>query len=380
MTETSSPVGAGLPVDAVVEEFSHHLAVHRGLSEHTVRAYVGDARSFVDFLARRAAERGSVPTPLAEVALADLRAWILDLSSRGISRTSLARRIAGIRSFCAYCKRQGVMPDDPSRRLLSPKKDHRLPAVLQQNHVARVLDGVPPADADHTDPDGSDRSTAGSDSDVVPGVGHETTSPSTSADVPETTDPVHEAVKLRDDSIMELLYATGIRVSELVGLDDGDVDLGASMLTVLGKGDKERRVPFGVPARTALLAWLHEGRPVIEAAVDEASATKSGPASKGKVARSRADSPVFLGVRGRRIDPRQVRSVVHARTRGIPGAPELSPHGLRHSAATHMVENGADIRQVQELLGHSTLSSTQIYTHVSLTRLRAGYEQAHPRA
>jgi integrase/recombinase XerC len=165
---------------------------------------------------------------------------------------------------------------------------------------------------------------------------------------------------LRDRLIVELLYATGIRVSELCGLDIDDVDTERRLLRVLGKGNKQRTVPFGEPARIALAAWLSEGRPPL--------------------ATERSGSALLLGARGRRLDPRQARTVVHQTIAAVDGAPDIGPHGLRHSAATHLLEGGADLRVVQELLGHSTLATTQLYTHVTVARLRAVHDQAHPRA
>ena len=169
-----------------------------------------------------------------------------------------------------------------------------------------------------------------------------------------------DALHLRDRAMLELLYATGIRVGELVGLDIDDIDFGSNVVRVMGKGAKERTVPFGGPAAMVLQEWLRLGRDQVVAAV-------SGPA-------------LFLGRRGGRVDPRQVRSAVHELLRHVPGAPDLGPHGLRHTAATHLLEGGADLRAVQELLGHASLATTQIYTHVSVERLRTSYLQAHPRA
>jgi integrase/recombinase XerC len=174
------------------------------------------------------------------------------------------------------------------------------------------------------------------------------------------TFPGEEPEDLRDRCALELLYATGVRVSELCGLDLGDVDTGRRVVRVLGKGRKERSVPYGVPAGEAIDRWLTAGRP-------RWAGTRSGAA-------------LLLGVRGGRVDPRTVRALVHRRLAGVPGAPDLGPHGLRHSAATHLLEGGADLRSVQELLGHATLATTQIYTHVSIDRLRTSYERAHPRA
>jgi integrase/recombinase XerC len=169
-----------------------------------------------------------------------------------------------------------------------------------------------------------------------------------------------DPLALRDRLIVELLYATGIRVSELCGLDIDDVDTGRRLLRVLGKGNKQRSVPFGHPALTAFTDWLTDGRPHLVTA-------ESGPA-------------LLLGPRGRRLDPRQARTVVHQTVGAVDGAPDIGPHGLRHSAATHLLEGGADLRVVQELLGHSTLATTQLYTHVTIARLRAVHDQAHPRA
>ncbi len=165
---------------------------------------------------------------------------------------------------------------------------------------------------------------------------------------------------MRDSALLELLYASGIRVGELVGLDVDDIDRGRRVVRVLGKGRKERTVPYGAPAAAALETWLRSGRPLL-------AREASGPA-------------LFLGLRGRRLDPRTVRRVVHAAMQALDGVPDLGPHGLRHSAATHLLEGGADLRSVQEMLGHASLATTQIYTHVSVERLRRAYAQAHPRA
>jgi integrase/recombinase XerC len=176
----------------------------------------------------------------------------------------------------------------------------------------------------------------------------------------EDEDPAETAVRLRNALVVELLYASGIRVGELVGLDVDDVDRGRRLLRVLGKGRKERSVPFGAPAATALESWLTRGRPVLAVA-------DSGPA-------------LLLGLRGSRLDAREARRVVHAAMAATPGAPDIGPHGLRHSAATHVLEGGADLRSVQELLGHASLATTQVYTHVTVERLRAVHARAHPRA
>ncbi|KGN31886.1 tyrosine recombinase XerC [Knoellia sinensis KCTC 19936] len=295
-----------------VDAFERHLRAERGRSPHTVRAYLGDLRDFFAHL------DGDSETPLGDVRLADLRAWLGDLSGAGAARATIARRSASLRTFFAWATRQGHVESDPSLRLAAPKRHRTLPPVLGKADAAGLLD--------------------------------------VAAVAADDDDPVH----IRDLAILELLYATGIRVSELTGLDVDDVDFDKDVVRVIGKGDKERRVPFGHPARHALESWLVRGRPRL--AIDQC-----GPG-------------LFLGRRGRRIDPRQVRTLVHDMLIHVPDAPDLGPHGLRHSAATHLLEGGADLRMVQELLGHASLSTTQIYTHVSIERLTASYAQAHPRA
>jgi integrase/recombinase XerC len=173
-----------------------------------------------------------------------------------------------------------------------------------------------------------------------------------------------DPVALRDHAVLELLYATGVRVSELCGLDVGDIDFSRRVLRVLGKGGKERTVPFGVPADKAVREWLDGGRGKLIAAAAAETATTA----------------LFVGIRGRRLDPRTVRRMVHDAVGSVPGAVDMGPHGLRHSAATHLLEGGADLRSVQELLGHATLATTQLYTHVTVERLKAIHDRAHPRA
>jgi integrase/recombinase XerC len=292
--------------------FERHLRAERGRSAHTVRAYLRDVSGFLDDLGAHD------DAALRSISLADLRAWLGVLSRRGAARATIARTSASLRTFFGWLERTGRIPTDPSLRLSAPSRHRTLPPVLAQRSAAALLD--------------------------------------VAAVAADDDDPVH----LRDRAALELLYATGIRVGELVGLDVDDVDLGSNVLRVVGKGDKERRVPFGVPARDAVVDWLGRGRPRLVVA-------DSGPA-------------LLLGRRGRRVDPRQVRTAVHELLRHVPDAPDLGPHGLRHSAATHLLEGGADLRMVQELLGHASLATTQLYTHVSVDRLKRSYAQAHPRA
>jgi integrase/recombinase XerC len=308
-------------LDAALDAFRHHIAAERGLSRHTVRAYLGD----VAVLLEHAAAAGA--TGPADLGIGTLRAWLAEQHGRGQSRATLARRAAAARAFTAFAHARGLMPADPGPLLGMPRIPRRLPEVLRQDQVAAVL-------AAATGPAG-------------PGPARDEGSQDA-------------ALALRDYALVELLYATGIRVSELCGLDLGDLDEERRTVRVLGKGNRERTVPAGVPAVKAVAAWARSGRPVLVT-------PGSGHA-------------LFLGARGRRLDPRTARRVVHACLAAVPGTPDSGPHGLRHAAATHLLEGGADLRSVQEILGHASLTSTQIYTHVSIERLQSAYRQAHPRA
>ncbi|HVD23205.1 MAG TPA: tyrosine recombinase XerC [Lapillicoccus sp.] len=333
-TRASQGASAGL-----VDDFVRYLRSERNRSEHTVRAYASD----VTHLGRDlAAHRRSV-TPIDErpegewagderakdiadsdveaalvaATLVDLRSWLSAQAQNGAARATIARRAAAARTFYRWATRTGRVPADPSLRLVGPRRRGRLPAVLRQADAAALLD------------------VAG-----------------TAAD---DDDPIH----VRNRAVLELLYGSGIRVGELVAIDIDDLDLSTDMVRVTGKGAKERVVPFGIPARQALRAWLDH---------------------RSRLVTSDSGAALFLGRRGRRVDQRQVRQVVHGLVAHVRDAPDIGPHGLRHSAATHLLEGGADLRVVQELLGHASLATTQLYTHVSVDRLRRSYEQAHPRA
>ena len=320
--QSSTQAGAD-PKDALSEAwaealgaYERHLAAERGLAPPTVRAYVGDVVHLAAFLT----DSGSAEDP-AGLSLTGLRAWLAAMHAAGMARSTLARRGSAARGFTAWLARTGRTAADPGLRLASPKPQRTLPGALEAAEASQLLDGL------RTGEDESD---------------------------------TERAVRVRDAALLEVLYATGVRVSELCGLDTGDLDDERRVLRVLGKGGKERVVPLGRPAHEALRRWLIEARP--------------------HLAGSESRAAVFLGVRGRRIDPRTVRRVVHQRLRAVEGAPDLGPHGLRHSAATHLLDGGADLRAVQELLGHASLGTTQIYTHVSTERLRRAFTQAHPRA
>ena len=296
----------------VLGEYERHLRSERDLASHTVTAYTADIAGLFEHAVRLGI------TEAADLDLRTLRSWLAKQQSLGRSRTTLARRATAARVFTAWLARTGRAPTDAGASLGSPKPHRTLPAVLRADEARALIDAAT-ALADDGSP-----------------------------------------VGLRDVAMLEVLYATGIRVGELVGLDVDDIDRDRNVLRVFGKGRKERSVPFGRPAAHALDIWLRHGRPAL--AVEGA-----GPA-------------LFLGVRGRRIDQRAVRRLVHQRLAEVPGAPDMGPHGLRHTAATHLLEGGADLRSVQELLGHASLATTQRYTHVTTERLRRAYQQAHPRA
>ena len=298
-----SDTGSASQLQAAVEDFAEYAELVLGRSPHTVKGYVSDlatldgyADTFTDFT------------------LDALREWLADAMAAGKARSTLARRTAAARAFSTWAYRQGYLDADPAARLKAPKVNRPLPGVVRGERAAELVEA-------------------------------------------DTADDAHPAEHLRDRAILELLYATGMRVGELTGLDVGDVDLARGLARVTGKGNKQRVVPFGDEASAAVNEWLEFGRG--ELAGDTAA--------------------MFVGSRGGRIDQRQVRRIVD-RAGARAGVEHVSPHTLRHTAATHMLEGGADLRVVQEMLGHTSLQTTQIYTHVSAQRLKNVYDQAHPRA
>ncbi len=296
-----------------------------GRAEATRRAYLGDLEAFAEWSARAGRK---APAGVDRILL---RRYLAYLSTRGYARASVARKAAALRTYFGWCRRRGIVAEDPSLRLGSPSASGRLPAVLAPRELEILLEGrgagVP------TSPQ---RENGGGR------IGEPTT--------------LAAAYALRDDAVLELLYAAGLRVSELCGLDRSGVDLRARAVTVLGKGAKERRVPVHARCAEALRRWLEEGRAVV-----------AGPESPAEA--------VFLNRRALRLGPRDVRRIVDRRS-PVP----THPHALRHSMATHLLDGGADLRVVQELLGHASLRTTQIYTHVSRERLVEVYERSHPRA
>lgn len=350
-SSTTSRDPGSLPdaLGSALAEFCRHLAAERGLSRHTVRAYQSDIQSLLEY-----AWRYGVGDP-GSLDLTTLRGWLASQHQGGAARATLARRGAAARVFTAYAHRQGWIAVDPGPQLGAPKARRVLPQVLRRDEIQAVL-----ADCE----DRALREFAAGQRSAA-------------------------ALAMRDAAVLELLYATAIRVSELCGLDGAGLDKGRRTVRVLGKGNKERVVPVGLPAMRALIRWEEVGRPVL--------------------ANDRSGAALFLGARGGRLDPRTARRIVHARLRdadlaaaarhaaggnGLPADPaegegdsegpsavtDAGPHAIRHTAATHLLEGGADLRSVQEILGHATPATTQIYTHVTTERLKSAYRQAHPRA
>src|SRR5215469_17077850 len=343
-------------LSAALAEFTRHLSAERALSRHTVRAYHADIQSLLEY-----AWRDGVSEP-GSLDVITLRGWLASQHQAGAARATLARRGAAARAFTSFAHRQGWLAADPGPQLGTPKPHRALPQVLRREEMNTVL-----ADCE----DRALRDFASGQRKAA-------------------------AIAMRDAAVLELLYASAIRVSELCDLGIGGLDAGRRTVRVFGKGQKERVVPVGLPAVRAVGRWEELGRPVL--------------------ANARSADALFLGTRGGRIDPRTVRRIVHARLRAanfaaaanaviaaasataassaasapsaIPAAGDAvpqavrdaSPHAIRHTAATHLLEGGADLRSVQEILGHSSPATTQIYTHVSAERLKASYRQAHPRA
>lgn len=291
--------------------FADYLQSARGYSKHTVKAYETDVLDLVGWLEKF--ER----TSLADFELDHIREWLYELDQKGLTKTTLARKSAAIRAFSAWLQKTERITIDVAGRLKSPKTGRSLPKVVSRDTLGEIFEKLS-ANATAENPNG-----------------------------------------IRDLLSIELLYASGCRVSELVGLNLEDVDYSRNILRVMGKGAKQRMVPFGFPAREALDTWIRVGR--------------------AQIANEKSGQALLINSRGQRLGVRQVYSLVASLLEGTPTG-VAGPHALRHSAATHLLDGGADLRAVQELLGHSSLGTTQIYTHVSVERLKAGYSKAHPRA
>ncbi len=296
---------------ALVTQYEEHLALVRNLSSNSIRGYVTDLESFLKHM-----EKLGI-LEFNQLEIEHIRSWLANLQSTGVARSTLTRRIVSIRAFTNWAAANGWLTSDLGANLSIPKPHRVLPEVLNVDEAATVIKSL---------------------------------------EVKVAEEPT--ALNYRDLAILEVLYGSGIRVSELCGLDLGDIDDSRNTLNVIGKANKQRVVPIGIPAINALSNYLKIGR--------------------GEFANQLSEAAVFLGARGKRIDQRTVRQVVYEAMKAV-GA-TMGPHGLRHSAATHLLEGGADLRTVQEILGHASLATTQIYTHVSPERLQSAYKQAHPRA
>ena len=297
-------------LERAVSDFAVYLSAERGFSVHTVRSYSADLAD----LERFTSTRGVETTDALDLEL--LRDWLWDGSKAGLAKSTLARRSAAVRSFSSWLARTGAAPTDAGTRLRAPKADHHLPRVLTRPQIDGLLAGL------------VERAQDG------------------------------DAIATRDLAIVELLYASALRVSELVGLDLGHIDLGRLTVRVTGKGAKERVVPFGSPAQRAIVDYERHRHELL---TDPTQA-------------------VFLGARGKRIGTRTVYELIAGLLEELPGSGPAGPHTLRHTAATHLLDGGADLRSVQEMLGHASLGTTQLYTHVSTERLKESYRNAHPRA
>ena len=297
----------------LAKAYRSHLIAERNLSENSIRAYLADLESLLLHINQLGVSE------FAQLELNHIRSWLANLSTKGAARSSITRRVVSIRAFTYWGARSGWLSRDIGKDLIAPKPERSLPDVLDIESAALAIKALEVRAQEE-----------------------------------------ESASSLRDLALVEVLYGTGIRISELVGLDLGDIDRQRSTIKVMGKGSKERIVPIGQPALAAVDNWINKARAEL---VSKASG-----------------SALFIGSRGKRIDQRVARSVVYQAMEAIGSDKKLGPHTLRHSAATHLLEGGADLRTVQEILGHSSLATTQIYTHVSQERIKKAYEQAHPRA
>lgn len=308
----------------LIEEYCHYLQYEMNRSDHTIRSYRSDLLGLASDLQSSGSPEQEPPPVFRNVTLEDFRNWLAQLTRHGMSRTTIARKMTTVRQFMSWLERQGFREDNPAARLVTSKQASQLPDTLSQGQMREALDAL------HAKAAGEDGEPA-------------------------------EPLALRNVAMIEVLYATGIRVAELEGLDIDDIDFTRSMIKVTGKGNKQRVVPLTDPAVKSLQNWLTQGRAAV-------------------LTDKHRTSAVFLGARGRRIGARQIREVVNKVLQTLGSTSASGVHVLRHTAATHLLDGGADLRTVQELLGHESLQTTQLYTHVSIDRLRQGYQQAHPRA
>jgi integrase/recombinase XerC len=327
-----------------IDAFLEHLRLNENASLHTVRAYESDLAQFLAFVAAATGRRRAELVP-ADVDRLQIRGFLADLHRRGNTRSSAARKLAAIRALGRYLRREGIVEGDPAAMVVTPRREHRLPAHLGEAEMSRLLE------------------------------------------MPDASQPLGR----RDRAILELFYASGLRLSELVGLDVDDVNLSGRVVRVLGKGRKERIVPFNHATESALRAWLTDWGTLIGTGQSAVGSRESGvlgrqSAVRGREARGlragsrRASNPLFLNYQGTRLSTRSVDRLVRRYVAACSTRFGISPHALRHSFATHLLERGADLRAIQELLGHARLSTTQRYTHVNAAQLLETYRKAHPKA
>jgi integrase/recombinase XerC len=298
----------------VVKNFVTYLEIEKNRSPNTVRTYKTDLELFLEFASATGIKN------LDSLELNTFRLWLADQKKKGSSNSTISRRSSTVRVFSTWAFQKGLIKTDPAVRLISPKVNRTLPNVLAQKQASNLMQ--------------------------------------TASNLDDEENSV--IIRMRDHAVLEVLYSSGIRVSELTGLDIKDLDLTRCTMRVIGKGNKERVVPFGQPAKEAIQTYLTKAR--------------------AELANEKSGNALFLGIRGKRLDTRQVRRILTNAIARVEGLVNVSPHDLRHSAATHMLEGGADLRIVQELLGHSSLATTQKYTHVTIERLREVFANAHPRA
>jgi integrase/recombinase XerC len=316
-------------VKSQLAAFLDYLRLNRNASAHTAAAYESDLTQFLDFAAQHHETRSLEP---AHLQLGTIRAFMAELYRQGHARASVARKLSALRAFGRYLRREGLIDADPASLAASPKRERKIPAYLSIDEMTRLLE------------------------------------------MPDPADPLG----CRDRAILEMFYASGLRLSELVGLDLEDVNLRARMVRVMGKGAKERLVPFNSATERSLREWL-KARAILRPGLDERSQSR-GPRGRGAKSRGHSRDPLFLNFRGARLTGRSVQRLVARYVAACSTRFGISPHALRHSFATHLLQRGADLRAIQELLGHVQLSTTQRYTHVNAAQLLDVYRKAHPRA
>ncbi len=315
-----------------LREFLEYLRLNRNASDHTVAAYDSDVSQFLAFAADSLQKRRPDLAP-DDLQLATIRAFMAELYAQGQSRSSVARKLSALRAFVRFLKREGWIESDPAALAVSPKRESRIPAHLSMDEMSRLLE------------------------------------------MPDTTEPLGR----RDRAILELFYASGLRLSELVALDLEDVNLSARIVRVMGKGRKERLVPFNGATADSIRPWLRD-RAALRAAATDVQSPARDAQGKARVRRADRSDPLFVNFRGTRLTGRSVQRLVARYVASCSTRFGISPHALRHSFATHLLERGADLRAIQELLGHVQLSTTQRYTHVNAAQLLEVYRKAHPRA